>query len=222
MTFDEIIKLAGAIITSLGGSAIVIVAVSKWCGNLLAEKLLANIKHKYEKEIEKYKLQLRDMSTEFNVLIEHSMQIASKQYDMEIEIYINIWKTFHELSECQNYIYHFENPTQADPVDYLELLQFQRKDLKIKLEAFRKQIDSSAPFYQENAYNLLCKIEQKYTELLKIIEASVKLEGMSKENKKIVEKIFSEIKNDKDKLTEIIREYLLKLKSIPNVRHFTK
>lgn len=219
MSLDEIFKLASAIIVSLGGGAVIVTAAAKWCGDLLSQKLLANIEHEHEKEIEQYKARLQDMSAEFNVLLEHSMKIASKQYDMEIEIYQNIWEALHDLSMCQKHIYHFENPTQADPNEYLLILQTYSKEMEIKLEAFQKQIDSAAPFYQKDAYVLLCNIEQQYIELENIIRSSVGLTGMSDENVfKVENEILPKIKIQKDDLSGKIREYLFSLKRIPNRR----
>lgn len=87
MNIDDVLKVAAAIITSIGGSAVIIVAVSKWCGEILAQKLLSDIDHKHEKDIEKYKFSLQNMSTEFATLLDHSVEVTKKQYDMEIEIY---------------------------------------------------------------------------------------------------------------------------------------
>lgn len=215
MSFDEIFKLAGAIIASLGGGAIIVTAAAKWCGDLFAQKLLANIEHSHEKEIEQYKAKLQNMSTEFSALVEHSMQIASKQYDMEIGIYQNIWNAFHDLSMCQKYIYHFENPTQADPNDYLTMLRTYSSDIERKLEMFQKQIDSAAPFYQKEAYVLLCNIEQEYIKLVNVLQFSVGLTGMTTENKEKVEnEILPQINVHKDELIKTIREYLFSLRQI--------
>lgn len=215
MTWDEIFKMAGAILAALGGGTVVVTAAIKWCSNLLVQRFLANLECKHEKEIEQYKAKLQDVSAEFNAMIEQSMQVASKQYDMEIEIYQNIWKTFYELSICKEYVYHFENTTLANRDNYLKMLETYAKDFKMKLENFQKQINSSAPFYQMEAYELLCDIEEQYKELLNILESSIGL--MSEENKINVEsKILPQIEELKEKLIKTIRDYLFSLKRIPN------
>lgn len=215
MTLDEIFKVVGAILAALGGGTVVVTAAIKWCSDLLAQKMLSDIEHKHEKEIEKYKAELQDFSAEFNALVEQSMQVASKQYDMEIEIYQNIWKTFHELSMCQNYIYHFENITMANPDDYLAMLEKYAKDFKMNMEKFQEQINSVAPFYQIEAYELLCDIEEQYIVLLDILESSIGLAGMSEENKiKVENEVLPQIEQFKDKLIKTIRNYLFSLKRI--------
>lgn len=97
MNIDDVLKVAAAIITSIGGSAVIIVAVSKWCGEILAQKLLSDIDHKHEKDIEKYKFSLQNMSTEFATLLDHSVEVTKKQYDMEIEIYKKIWNALYDV-----------------------------------------------------------------------------------------------------------------------------
>ena len=218
MTINEIFELPGAILCSLGGGAVIVTAVAKWCGDLLAQKMLASIKHNYEKEFEQYKAKLQEMSAEFNAILQLSTDVATKQYDMEIDIYKNIWSTLHELSLCQKCIYNFQNPTQADPEEYLLLLKNSRSDFKIKLENFQAQIDSAAPFYQGEAYNLLCELDKKYTELFNIIDSSVSLAGMTSENKeRINTQIIPRIEEIKGNLTKIIRDYLFSLKKMPDI-----
>ena len=171
-----------------------------------------------KKEFEQYKAKLQEMSAEFNAILQLSTDVATKQYDMEIDIYKNIWSTLHELSLCQKCIYNFQNPTQADPEEYLLLLKNSRSDFKIKLENFQAQIDSAAPFYQGEAYNLLCELDKKYTELFNIIDSSVSLAGMTSENKeRINTQIIPRIEEIKGNLTKIIRDYLFSLKKMPDI-----
>lgn len=219
MSVDEIFKVASAIIVSFGGGAVIVIAVAKWCGDLLAQKLLANIEHAHEKETEQYKAKLQDISAKFSALLEHSMQIASKQYDMEIDIYQKIWEAFNDLSMCQRYIYDFENPTQAEPKAYLSMLRTYSEEMETKLKAFQKQIDSAAPFYQKDAYVLLSNMEQNYIELINIVKCSVGLTGMSAENKYRVDSVLlPQINIYKKELIETIREYLFSLKAIPKMQ----
>ena len=102
--------------------------------------------------------------------------------------------------------------------EYLLLLKSSRSDFKIKLENFQAQIDSAAPFYQGEAYNLLCELDKKYTELFNIIDSSVSLAGMTSENKeRINTQIIPRIEEIKGNLTKIIRDYLFSLKKMPDI-----
>lgn len=221
MGADEIIKtgltIGTVIVGSLGGGAAIITAVVKWWGDILAQKMLAKVEHKYEKEIEGYKAELQDMSGKFKAMVDYSMQVATKQYDMEVTIYKDIWTALHELSLCQNCVCHFENPTQSDPNSYLTMLKNIYNDFKTKLMNFQKQIDSVAPFYQLDAYVILCDMDKEYTELLKILEVSTSLTGVSDENKvKVNTMILPKINTLKEELTRKIREYLFSLQKTPS------
>lgn len=217
MKIIDIIGVAAAIITSLGGGAIIITATAKWFGDFLAQKLLANVEHRHEKEIEQYKANLQDMSTRFTAVVEHSMQVASKQYDMELKIYQDIWKALHELSICLKYIYDFMHPISSGPQEYLELLRNHQEDFQKRLDCFHQQIDSVAPFYQGEIYDLLHQLEDRYVRLLQICQVSVCIKGMSYENSGLVENdILPDISELKEKLALTIRNYLFSLQQIPN------
>lgn len=217
MSIKDIISIAAAIVTSLGGGALIITAVAKWCGDLLAQKMLLSIKSEHEKEIEQYKTTLQDMSVKFKLLVGHSVEVASKQYDMEVEIYKNIWKSLYELYTCINYISDFENPIGSDPEKYKEQLNKNCNDFECKMTSFQQQIDSVAPFYQGNVYGLLCQLDEKCKELLTIFKCSVDVSGMSSENR---DRVNSDIKPKmieiKEELTGMIREHLHSLRMIPD------
>lgn len=215
MNVEDIIKIAAAIVASLGGGAAIIIAVAKWCGDILAQKLLSNVEHRHEKEIEHYKATLQDMSVKFSAMVDYSMEIATKQYDMELEIYQQIWKALYEMFICLEYIYDFEHPVSSDPENYVKVLNDHCNDFNNKLSSFKKQVDSVAPFYRDNAYDLLCKIGNKGIELLNIFNKSISVSGMSDENLNKAKIIESEMQVLKGNLTIAIREYLFSLKKVP-------
>ena len=52
MEMIEYVKLVTAFIVSIGGSSVVIIALSKWFGNFLSTRLLDAYNNKHEKELE--------------------------------------------------------------------------------------------------------------------------------------------------------------------------
>ena len=52
MEMIEYVKLVTAFIVSIGGSSVVIIALSKWFGNFLSTRLLDSYNNKHEKELE--------------------------------------------------------------------------------------------------------------------------------------------------------------------------
>lgn len=62
MQISEIFQIAQAILLSLGGGAIIVFALSSWLGKVWAERLAANSRLKYEKELEHFKSELKKQS----------------------------------------------------------------------------------------------------------------------------------------------------------------
>lgn len=217
MNVDDILKVAGAIITSTGGSAIIIVAVSKWCSEILAQKLLSDIVHKHEKDIEQYKFNLQNMSAEFATLLNHSVEVTKKQYDMEIEIYKNIWNALYNVYNCLPYIDDFEKPSGGDSEEYIGRLVHHYSDFLQKVNVLEREIDSVAPFYKESIYNNLCSVKDKCFELLDIFRESTNVCGLSIDNaNKINASIKPEIERLKGELVVNIRSHLLSLGRLPS------
>lgn len=217
MNVDDILKVAAAIITSIGGGAVIVVAISKWCGEILAQKLLSNISHKHERDIEQYKANLQNMSSEFAALLNHSVEVTKKQYDMEIEIYKNIWNALYDVYNCLSYINDFERPTGGDPEEYTSNLVQHYSDFFHKANILKREIDSVAPFYKESVYNNLCKVNEKCFELLSILKDSTDVCGLSSDNANIINaSIKPEMEQLKNDLVVDIRSYLLSLRKPPS------
>lgn len=217
MNIDDIFKVAAAIITSIGGSAVIIVAISKWFGDVLAQKLLSDISHKHEKDIEQYKVNLQNMSAEFAALLDHSMDVTKKQYDMEIEIYKNIWHALYDVYNCLPYINDFETPSGGDSEAYIHRLEQYCSDFLQKVDVLEREIDSVAPFYKESVYINLCKVKDNCFKLLDILKESANVYGLTNDKaNKINTFIKPEMERLKSELVRDIRSYLLSLRRLPS------
>ena len=67
MEMIEYVKLVTAFIVSIGGSSVVIIALSKWFGNFLSTRLLDAYNNKHEKELEVIKTK-----AEFNLQMQQN------------------------------------------------------------------------------------------------------------------------------------------------------
>ena len=85
MEFSEIVKIASAIIASLGGSALIIGACSNWLGKIWADRLMEKEKSRYNKDLEILKNQLVQETEDFkNNLIQQTEHIKIKYQKSEI------------------------------------------------------------------------------------------------------------------------------------------
>ena len=73
MTIDDIFKISAAIITSLGGGALLLAAFSSWLGGLWAKKMLQDERAKHSETLESLKSELdllkqKDLTRHFDKL----------------------------------------------------------------------------------------------------------------------------------------------------------
>jgi hypothetical protein len=76
MTLEEIIKIATAILLSLGGGGVIVFAFSSWLGKVWAERIMAQERAKFEREL-----------TELRSKLEKENQESISKLQTELEIY---------------------------------------------------------------------------------------------------------------------------------------
>ena len=103
MEYSEYLKLLGAILTSVGGATVVIIALSKWFGDFLSKRLLDNYNNKHKSELEglkiKYQGELEKTKTDLEKAKSQFIRYSEKQFDL----YNDLWKvllyTKHQADE---------------------------------------------------------------------------------------------------------------------------
>jgi hypothetical protein len=91
-TFNDFLKFIGALLLSVGGTSVVIIAVGKWFGDFLSHRLLASYKNNHENELEglksKYSLALESSKAELDKAKTIFLRYSEKQFDL----YNELWK----------------------------------------------------------------------------------------------------------------------------------
>lgn len=92
MSFKDYLNLIGALLSAIGGAAVVIIALAKWFGNFLSQKLLDGYKHRHENELEaikgKYSKELESTKSELEKAKASFLRYSEKQF----ELYNDLWK----------------------------------------------------------------------------------------------------------------------------------
>lgn len=150
---QEIFELAGAIITSIGGSAVIMLGLSSWLGKVWANRILEDEKKKHVLEIEDFKSKLsRDIAIA-NSIIDKSMHVTKLQYDKEFSIYLEIWE---KLADCVVSTKELYPTYENRPVDEEELENYNKEKYSrfvSDYNEFSNIITKYSPFYEENLYN---------------------------------------------------------------------
>ncbi|MEL7118177.1 MAG: hypothetical protein AAFO07_02015 [Bacteroidota bacterium] len=147
LTFLDFLNFVGAILVSVGGATGLIIAISKWYGGVLAEKLLNKDKAKYQEKLEdlknKYQTELERTKTE----LEKSKSLFLRYAEHQFTLYNDLWKSLIDLKFIANELW-------------------EKLDSN-KLKAFSKQLRETTEIVEKS---LLLIESEHYQELNELIQ----------------------------------------------------
>ncbi|SMF96091.1 hypothetical protein SAMN02949497_3474 [Methylomagnum ishizawai] len=124
----DIFEVAAAIITSLGGAAVVLFGLSSWLGKFWASKLLAEERAKHEKELESIKANLKIQTDSKLAQIDHWLTIEKETHLKHHNDKINIYRLSIDL--ISNFLHEIEqasiNPEKIVQKEVIERFLMQR------------------------------------------------------------------------------------------------
>ena len=147
LNYIDYLELFGALVTSIGGAAVVIIAISKWFGDLTAKTLFEKFRSEKEKELEGIKNEYNKELEKSKSNLEKARSLFFRYSEKQFELYNELWKV---LLYTKN---------QADSL-WLDV----RPE---KLPAFSEQIKNTKNAINDN---MLLIEEKHYKKLMKLIE----------------------------------------------------
>lgn len=135
----------GAIVVSVGGTSAIVIALAKWFGDRLANKLLEKDKAKYKEELEglktKYQTELETKKTQ----LEKSKTIFLRYSEHQFNLYNDLWKSLCDLKHIGEELW--------------ERAEIQKvKDFSKQLKTTKLTVEKSALLIEDNHYKDLIKI----------------------------------------------------------------
>lgn len=220
MTWEAVFQAVTLIVCSLGGGSAIMLAVTKWGSELLMAKIKGDIEQQYKKEMADYEKQLTDSTAKLNALLQSSTYITQKQYDLEMEIYKEVWKALFDLMACKKWVDDLKilNP-QSTNVSNENSLRDQRKEryliLTNKLNDYQKIADENAPFYQKNVYVTMQEIALEFQKINSIfLKYQSEIRLADRVDSLDLDQACSEIDRKVKLLVEMVRSYLQSLKCV--------
>lgn len=220
MTWETVFQAITLIVGSLGGGSVIMLAVTKWGAEILTAKIKADIEHKHKKEMAVYEKQLSDSTAKLNTLLQNSLYITQRQYDLEMEIYKEAWKALFNLLLCKEWAEDLKILTpQTLNIKNENDLKDQRRnrhtDLVNRLSDYQKIVDANAPFYKKDVYVSMREIISEFQKFEKIfLKYKNEIQLADSEDIKILNQICAKIDSEKEILVEEVRGYLQSLKCI--------
>lgn len=110
--FKDYIEILGAVFVSLGGSTVIILGLSKWFGDVFAQKLILSFKNKHEKDLEDlksgYQKELESTKVELDKAKSQFLRYTEKQF----ELYNDLWKVLLYTKNQADSLWEVANPDQ--------------------------------------------------------------------------------------------------------------
>lgn len=135
----------GAIIISLGGTSVIIIALAKWFGDRLANKLLEKDKAKYQEELETIKTKFQ---TELEIKkndLEKSKSLFLRYSEHQFTLYNELWKSLCDLRHIGEELW--------------ERAEIQKvKDFSKQLKLTKLTVEKSALLIEDKHYKDLIQI----------------------------------------------------------------
>lgn len=121
MNYGDIFNVAAAILTSVGGSAIIIMALSSWLGKVWANRILEKDKLKYTSELEKIKAKLQNEN-------EKHKFVFSMYFEGQFKIYNNLWLALVNLDNEVEKLWNSATTTNLS--SFIKAIQKAKKQIK--------------------------------------------------------------------------------------------
>lgn len=168
MEMIEYVKLVTAFIVSIGGSSVVIIALSKWFGNFLSTILLDAYNNKHEKELEviktKYASELENTKNELEKAKSQFLRYSEKQF----ELYNDLWKVLLYTKRQADLLWQKADPNQIP--SFSEQIRLTRNAISDNLLLIEEE-------HYEKLIQLIEQFEQFQFGKLKLIDIRIQIEG---------------------------------------------
>ncbi len=203
MELQDVFAIAGAIITSVGGSGAIICAVSNFLSTRIANRIEAKYQQKLEKELEEYKTWL-----------ENTRYITQTQFDVAFEIYRKLSKAFFELLVQLSTI--SEKEFYENNIHELERVEHEKNIYRKMVETASNAqniLYENSPFIPQNIYSKYEELYEMFNERFWIYHERCEayLEGKIKSVERFDENDKKQFEKIQSKLFEInaeVRSYL--------------
>ena len=112
MAIIEYVKLATAFFVSIGGASVVVIALAKWFGGFISNRLLDSYNNKHEKELEnlksKYANELEKTKNDLEKAKLQFVRYSEKQFDL----YNDLWKVLLYTKQQADMLWEKADPAQ--------------------------------------------------------------------------------------------------------------
>lgn len=148
-TFQDFLNFSSSLIVAIGGAGAIILGLSKWFGGILADKLLAKDKAKYQESLEKLKSRYQRELEETKNELEKSKAQFLRYSEHQFGLYNEMWQSLMELK--------FSMEDLWERLDPEKLRSFSKQ-----LGETKRVVEKKVLLIEEDHYKRLIKVLQDF------------------------------------------------------------
>ena len=193
MDINDIFKISGAIIGSVGGAAVIIIGLSTWLGKVWANRILEQDKLRYSSELEKIKNELKSETEKRNF-------VFSLYFEGQFKLYNDLWVSLSELQDGVELLWSKANSRNL-------------RNFITVLSKAKKQIRSSAlliePDHYKEIMEVINNLECYRIGKEKLINSRRNIENVSEWE---IQEIIEQNRNNRDRIILFVDHMLNKMR----------
>lgn len=144
MNVQEIFQISAAVLSSVGGAALILFGLSSWLGKVWANRILAKEKAQYSAEIERLRADLKDLT-------ERNKIVFARYFDGQFKVYNELWISLVDLENGVNALWDVANERNL-------------KSFVVALRRANKQIRESALLIDPGHYTIIMKVLKEFSD----------------------------------------------------------
>lgn len=200
MAMIEYVKLVGALVVSVGGTSVIVVALAKWFGDFMSHRLLDSFNNKHEQELEGLKSRYATELENTKMELEKTRLQFARYSEKQFELYNDLWKTLLYTKQQADMLWEKAEPSQIPAFSE-------------QIRLTRNAIDNNLLLIEETHYDKLIQLIGQFEQFqfgkLKLIEIKSQI-GYDNTNQIITkdetQNTISENKKTKEKYDKLIMD----------------
>jgi hypothetical protein len=152
MGLTDVLNIVAASVLSVGGAGAIMVALSKFVGERVADRWLAGVKAGYAKQLAHVEHELDQLGKRHQAQLDHSVTVSRVQFEKEFQCVREIWQVVTRARASAVAI--VERTAPVDDTTDKQLARFvaARKKFAEDQSKLVVAIDDNSPFYPQAIY----------------------------------------------------------------------
>jgi hypothetical protein len=152
MTIADIVSVAAAAMLSVGGAGAIMIGLSKYFGDRLAERWIEGIKAAHAKELARVEHGLAEFGKYTQARLDHAVTVTRAQFDVEFAALREIWKFVARSRAAVVGVVETKVPENDTEEARLQRFFSARAEVGEAQRKLMLAVDNNSPFYPEPVY----------------------------------------------------------------------